>query len=36
MFSGEATTAGEAVALAVCHLPTDRGPAVAGTAEQDG
>lgn len=33
---GEAATAEEAVALAVRHLPTDLGPAVAGTAEQDG
>jgi hypothetical protein len=32
----EAATAGEAVALAVCYLPTDLGPAVAGTVEQDG
>ncbi|MFD8692994.1 DUF6193 family natural product biosynthesis protein [Streptomyces sp. NPDC059651] len=32
----EAPTAEEAVALAVRHLPTDLGPAVAGTAEQDG
>jgi hypothetical protein len=33
---GEAATAEEAVALAVRHLPTDLGPAVSGTAEQDG
>lgn len=33
---GEAATAGEAVALAVCHLPIDLGPAVAGTAEHGG
>ncbi|MET9663574.1 DUF6193 family natural product biosynthesis protein [Streptomyces sp. NPDC006510] len=33
---GEAATAEEAVALAVRHLPADLGPAVAGTAEQDG
>lgn len=33
---GEAATAEEAVALAVCHLPADLGPAVTGTAEQDG
>ncbi|MFI9616834.1 DUF6193 family natural product biosynthesis protein [Streptomyces sp. NPDC052023] len=33
---GEAATAGEAVALAVRHLPADLGPAVAGTAEQEG
>ncbi|GAA4790159.1 hypothetical protein GCM10023329_47240 [Streptomyces sanyensis] len=32
----EAATAEEAVALAVRRLPTDLGPAVAGTAEQDG
>lgn len=32
---GEAATAEEAVALAVRHLPTDLGSAVAGTAEQD-
>ncbi|MFI5630612.1 DUF6193 family natural product biosynthesis protein [Streptomyces sp. NPDC051664] len=30
---GEAATAQEAVALAMSHLPTDLGPAVAGTAE---
>ncbi|WP_030301651.1 DUF6193 family natural product biosynthesis protein [Streptomyces katrae] len=29
---GEAATAEEAVAMAVCHLPADLGPAVAGTA----
>ncbi|MEV8351980.1 DUF6193 family natural product biosynthesis protein [Streptomyces niveus] len=29
-------TAEEAAAMAVRHLPTDLGPAVAGTAEQDG
>ncbi|MER6678445.1 DUF6193 family natural product biosynthesis protein [Streptomyces sp. NPDC000983] len=33
---GEAATAEEAVALAVRHLRTDPGPAVAGTAEQEG
>jgi hypothetical protein len=33
---GEAATAEEAVALAMCHLPADLGPAVAGTTEQDG
>ncbi|MFE0652509.1 DUF6193 family natural product biosynthesis protein [Streptomyces sp. NPDC059534] len=33
---GEATTAEEVVALAVRHLPADLGPAVAGTAEQEG
>ncbi|MEV8425664.1 DUF6193 family natural product biosynthesis protein [Streptomyces niveus] len=33
---GESTTAEEAVAMAVRHLLTDLGPAVAGTAEQDG
>ncbi|MFF3787507.1 DUF6193 family natural product biosynthesis protein [Streptomyces sp. NPDC001933] len=33
---GEAATAEEAVALVVCHLSTDLGPSVAGTAEQDG
>jgi uncharacterized protein DUF6193 len=32
---GEATTAEEAVALAVAHLPTSLGPAVAGTAAAD-
>lgn len=30
---GEADTAEEAIALVVCHMPTDIGPAVAGTAE---
>lgn len=33
---GAAATAEEAVALAACHLPTDLGPAVEGTPEQDG
>ncbi|MFI6950951.1 DUF6193 family natural product biosynthesis protein [Streptomyces sp. NPDC050422] len=33
---GEAATAEDAVALAVRHLPTGLGPAVAGTAERDG
>ncbi|MEU5182272.1 DUF6193 family natural product biosynthesis protein [Streptomyces longwoodensis] len=33
---GEAATAGEAVAFAVSRLPADLGPAVAGTAEDDG
>ncbi|MFD9407204.1 DUF6193 family natural product biosynthesis protein [Streptomyces sp. NPDC059989] len=32
---GEANTADEAVALAVAHLPTDVGPAIAGTAGTD-
>lgn len=32
---GEATTAEEAVAIALSHLPTTLGPAIAGTAERD-
>jgi hypothetical protein len=32
---GETATAGEAVSMAVSHLPTSLGPAVEGTADRD-